>query len=157
MDQAFGDFTSWKALAVECDSRFFERARLRLPLRKHFDVLGEHQSRSDPTFGVMVAVEGKNRDSGLIEPSHLREEKEPGLIVAPFAVVEVAGDNQEGNTFLDGESDQVVESVPCGRSDLLGSGFVITGESPQGAVQVDVGGMEEAERRQRTPPFRLPW
>jgi hypothetical protein len=43
----------------------------------------------------MIAEEQEDQDSGPREPAHLLHEKEAGLIVAPIAVIKVAGDDNE--------------------------------------------------------------
>jgi hypothetical protein len=60
-------------------------------------------------FCIVVAIKQKDANVGLCEPAHLLHEKKASLIVAPFAIIEIARDDDEGDLVFDASADEIVE------------------------------------------------
>ena len=100
----------------------------------------------------MIAIEQEDGDIGLRQPAHLLHEEKAGLIVAPVAVIEVAGDDNEVDLVLDRLADEIIEGGAGRGANAFGRGALLPGKSLQGAVEMDIAGMDEAKRPQgRTP------
>ena len=125
--------------------------RLRLSTREAADVVGEPQGPRDLTLRVVIAVQQEDRNPLPMQPAHLLGEEEPRPVVLPGAVVQIASDDEEVHLFADGFGNQVLESVAGGRANPVGNPGFVTLESPQGAVEVDIGGVEKAEPAHRHP------
>ena len=67
----------------------------------------------------MIAVEQEDRNLGLREPAHLANEEETGLVVAPVAVIEIAGDDDEGDLIFDRLADEIVEAPRASRCECV--------------------------------------
>ena len=108
-------------------------------------VVRETEAAGDPALRVVVAVEQVDGNARGAEAAHLAGEEQAGLVVAPVAVVQVAGDDEERGLFFDGVSDKPLECVARGGADTFGGASLLSGEPLQGAVQMDVSGMKEAK------------
>ena len=118
------------------------------------DVVGQAEVAGHLVPGVVIAADEVDPDAGVAEVGHPPGEPEARVVVLPVAVVDVAGDEDEGDLLRDRQADQVLER-PTGRpADLLDGAPLIPVEPPQGAVEVDVGGVEELEHRIGARPRR---
>jgi hypothetical protein len=108
------------------------------------DVGRKAQPARHLALGVVVAVEQIDRDAGLVQPAHLAHEEVAGVEVAPGAVVEVAGDDEEIDRQLDRLVHEVGEGVPRGVAQRLHRGVLVGGQPAQRTVEVDVGGVDES-------------
>ena len=95
--------------------------------------------------GVMVPIEQIHRNSCPVQPTHLADKKQSGSVVAPIAVIKVAGDDQEGNPLFDCESDQLIKSFPGGGANGVSRRTFMSGKAPQGTVQMNICGVYEAK------------
>ncbi len=118
---------------------------LSLARRKHADIGRQCELAGDLAFGVVIAVKQEDGDLGLRQPAHLLHEEESGLVVAPIAVVEVAGDDDEIDLVLDRLTDEVLERGARGGANPFGCRALLPGQPLQGAVEMDVAGMDEAK------------
>ena len=109
------------------------------------DVARQGETACDLTCGVVVAMEQIDGNSRPGQAAHLPDEEEAGPVVAPIAVIEVAGDDQEGDLLLDGKSHQPIQSGPGGGANGLCRGAFMSGQPGQGAVQVNVRGVKKAK------------
>ena len=103
------------------------------------------EAARDLTSGVVIAIEQIDRNSGLMEAAHLADEKQTRPVVAPVAVIEVAGDDQEGDLLLDGKSHQPIQSFTGGGAYGLRRRSLMLGEPLQRAVQMNVRRVKEAK------------
>ena len=71
---------------------------------------------------------------------------EPGVVVAPVAVVEVAGDEHEVDAAVERQIDHPLERPPRRAADPLDGRVLVLLQAPQRAVEVDIGGVEERDR-----------
>lgn len=111
-------------------------------------VVGEREAAGDPALRVVVAEEQVDGNARRAETAHLAGEKQAGLVVAPVAVVQIAGDDEERGLFFGGVSDESLESVARGGANTFGSASFLPGKPLQGAVQVNVRGMKKAKGAQ---------
>jgi len=96
---------------VQGDVKVFDGEGLRFPGRERIHIVRQFESLRDLAFRVMVAVYYVDWDAGLREAADLAREKEAGLVVAPVPIVEVAGNDEEIDIFLDRVADQIVECL----------------------------------------------
>ena len=106
---------------------------------RHRDAEREHLRR------VVVAADGDDLDALPQQAAELLDQELAGAPVLPVAVVEVAGEEDELDLPLEGEVDHVDDGVAGGAADALDRGLGV--QALQGAVEVQVGGVEEAEVR----------
>jgi hypothetical protein len=64
-----------EALAVQCNGIVLQQKCFRPSCRKHTDVRRKDKAARNLTFGVMIAIEQEDRESGLRETAHLPDEK----------------------------------------------------------------------------------
>jgi hypothetical protein len=65
----------------------------------------------------MVSGKDEGGDANLIKAPHHSSEVESGPHVAPVAVEEVAGEDDEVDRLIDRKLNEIVEGRPCGRTD----------------------------------------
>ena len=117
-------------------------------------VVGQPEVAGHPVLGVVVAADQEDLDAGVAEVGHPLDEPEAGVVVLPVAVVDVAGDQDEGDLLVDRQPDQVLQRPPGRPADLRRRAPLVPVEPAQGAVEVDVGGVEELEHRTGPPSER---
>ncbi len=93
----------------------------------------------------MVAGEEEYRDAGAGQPAHGSGKIQACAHVLPIAIVKIAGDDNKVHAAGDGLGDQLVEGGAWRAADILGRDAFIAGEALEGAVEVDVCGVEEGE------------
>jgi hypothetical protein len=91
----------------------------------------------------VVAGDRDDRDAGLAQPPDLADVEQRGVEVAPRAVEDVAGDQDECDPLLERQVDEVRQRPPRCSPELLDGRAVVGGEPEHRAVEVDVGGVEE--------------
>src|ERR1700730_18703912 len=69
----------------------------------------KNKTARDLAFGVMIAIEQENLNLCLRKPSHLPDEEQTGLVIAPVAVIEIAGDGNEGDLLFDRLAYEIIE------------------------------------------------
>jgi hypothetical protein len=57
----------------------------------------------------MIAIEQEDRDSGLCETTHLPDEEQSGLVIAPVSVIEITSDDDECDLFFNRLADEVIK------------------------------------------------
>ena len=77
------------------------------------------------------------------QPAELPDQVQPGVVIAPIAVVEVARDQHEIDAFLDGQVDQSREGPPSRSSNSLDGRVLVPLESLERAIEVDIGRVEK--------------
>ena len=87
-----------------------------------------------------------DRDVRVPQAAKLLRQIEPGVVVAPVAVVEVAGDEHEIDAALERQIDHPLERPPRRAADPLDGRVLVLLQAPEGAVEVDIGGVQERDR-----------
>ena len=141
-----GGFLVPEALAVQDHAQRVEGEGLRFLRRETTHVVRQLELARHLAFGVVIAEKHENRNAGAPEATHLATEEDAGVVIAPAAIVEIAGNHHEINLLLDGTVDQLAKGVPCRVAQLRGRCIGISGESGERTVEVDVGGVNEAHR-----------
>lgn len=121
---------------------------LSLTRRKHADIGRQCELAGDLAFGVVIAMEQEDGDLGVRQPAHLLHEEESGLVVTPIAVIEVAGDDHEVDFVLGRLTDEVLERGARRGANSFGCRALLSGESLQRAVEMDVASVDKAKRFQ---------
>lgn len=93
----------------------------------------------------MIAGNHEYGDFSLLELDHSRAEVEAGVVVLPVPIVDVSGDDHKIDGLVDGQADEAIEGPAAGPSERFGRGFRSGRQSAQGAIEVEVGGVEEAK------------
>ena len=130
---------------VDRDVEVFDAHSLRRRSVEVGDAVREHQRARDSTRRVVVAANDDHRDPASRQSRHARAEVEPGLVVAPVAVVDVAGQHNERDVLSQRQIHHVVEGDPGGATDLIDRGTLVTLEAAERAVEVQIGGVKELE------------
>ncbi len=74
------------------------------------------------------------------------DEKKAGLIVPPIAVIKIAGDDDEGDLLFDCLTYEIVESNAGRSANAFGSGALVSGQTLERTVKMNVASMDEAKR-----------
>ena len=134
-----------ETLAVQGDSQFFEPDGVGFGTIEDVYVWRCRQLFRHVVLGIVVAVQNDGDDANRIEPRHLAVEKKAGVVFLPVGVVEIAGNDDERDLFLDGPVDQRRECGARRRAQQLDRCILVSGEPGQGAVDVNVGGVDELQ------------
>ena len=89
--------------------------RIALAGGKDLYAVGKTEAFCNLAFGIVVSMQHERRDTCLRQSAHLAREKEAGLVVAPVAVIEIAGDNNERDLLCDRLAHEVIKGLawPC--------------------------------------------
>jgi hypothetical protein len=115
------------------------------------DVVGQPQGPGDPAGRVVVSGEEEYPDAGRAEAVHLRYQVQARVVVPPVAVEEIACDHHEGGFLCQGQPDEVFEGAAGGAAEEVHRDPLVGVEAMEGAVQVDVGCVQEGEHGSRFP------
>ena len=96
---------------MQRDLQLVECKCLRLACAEDMHVIGQVEPPGDLAFGIVIAVEQVDRDTFLVEPPHLRDEEQPGLVVPPVAVIQIPGDDNKIGLLLDDQSNQRIKRL----------------------------------------------
>lgn len=87
-------------------------------------------------MGVVIAADQVDFDPLGVEAGHLFVKEKAGVVVAPVAIVDVSGNDDEGDSLVDGELDEIFERAAGGLADRLdGCSFILI-EAMQRTVEV---------------------
>ena len=112
------------------------------------DIGRQRELAGDVGGGVVVAAHDQ---AGPGEAAHLVREVQAGAEILPVVVIEVAGDDDEGHVLADGEVDDVGEGAAGAVARDVLRHAVAPRQPGERAVEMDVGGVQEAERCHVTP------
>lgn len=98
-----------EAPAVQPHVERVEPEGLRRARAEAVDIVGPGQIFGHHRTGVMIALQQIDRDAGLLQPAHRAREIQARPHVAPVAVEQVAGDDDEVHRLFAGTMDQIVE------------------------------------------------
>jgi hypothetical protein len=111
------------------------------------DVVGQAQVPGHLVGGVVIAGNDENGNPGILQPGHLPHQEQPGLIVPPVAVIQIAANDHERDRTLNGCLDEVFEGLPGRTAHFFNRHSLILGEAPQWAVEMDVSHVEKSKHR----------
>ena len=106
-------------------------------------VFRQRQLAADLAFGVVVAVDHINGNVALAQPRHLLDEEQPGIEVAPVAVIDIAGDNDEIDRFGLRQIDHPLQGPARRPAQQIDRRAIIGRKADQRAVEMDIGGVDE--------------
>ncbi|GGI31217.1 hypothetical protein GCM10010987_63320 [Bradyrhizobium guangdongense] len=89
-------------------------------------------------------MKNESRDVRRAQAPHLPDEKEPGLKIAPVAIIEIAGDDHESNLSVDRLGDKVLEGCSGRRSDSFSRGTFLTAQTSDAPFGSQPVGVEDA-------------
>lgn len=78
----------------------------------------------------------------------------PGAEVRPVAIVDITGDEDEGDFLLESKVDDCCEGATAGSEDLPDRSALAPGQPAQRGVQMEIGAVEEACHGPRLVLFR---
>jgi hypothetical protein len=93
--------------------------------------------------GVVIAADPHDAHARLAQPHHALAEEEPGRVVAPAAVEEVARQEQELRALGEAELDQTIERTARGTAQLGHGRTLVALEPDERAVEVQIGRVNE--------------
>jgi hypothetical protein len=134
-----------EALAVHDDAVLLEPHALGGAVGEDVGVGREVERTRHDAVGVVVPLHDEDADAGAFEAGQAQVEKDPGVVVAPVAVEDVAGQDHEGRLLVDGELHQALERAAAGDPDRRRGGAVVALEPTQRAVEVQIGRVDEGE------------
>jgi hypothetical protein len=91
----------------------------------------------------VVARDRDHWDLGVAQTVHLPREVGSRAEVRPVSVEEITGDQERVGLLVDRQIDEVCERCARGEAQLLDGRSVVASESPHGAIEVDVGCVNE--------------
>jgi hypothetical protein len=141
--QVLGGGRHPEAAAVQRHPQGLEPEGLGLARGKDMHVVGQFEPARHLALGIVVAVQQIDGDARLPQPPHLPDEEQPRVEVLPVAVVDIARDHHEIDLLVDGMGDERLKSVAGGGAQTLGWRVRVGGKPPQGAVEMEVGGVDE--------------
>src|SRR5690606_20706231 len=135
------DLSPREALPVY--GELLEAVRLRAVDAELDDSLGQPELAGHLVRRVVVARDDEDARAGLAQPGELRGEEEAGRVVAPVAVVDVARQQEGADVFLEAGVDERLEGAAGRAPELVDGGTLVALEAAQGAVEVQVGRVDE--------------
>ena len=91
----------------------------------------------------------KTPDAGAIEPCQFAIEEQADRGIAPFAVIDVAGDHDEGDLLGKRRIDERAEGLPARRGEATRELLILERKPLEGAPEMQIGRVQEAEFRHR--------
>ena len=150
-NQIFRDGTFPKALAGDGDVPFGEDEGLRRFLVQDGCVFRKIQGTRDFVGGIVVSLGDHDPDSLLVQAPQLIAQEKGDLHIGIVLVVQVSGEDQEGDPLFDGQVDQPFKGVPCCPPDTIELLFFPKGQIKKGTVQMNIGRMQEFHAHLRDP------
>jgi hypothetical protein len=123
-----------KTLAVKRNVQLIEPECFRAARIENMDAARKVQTLRYLTFGVVVAVQQLNWDVRGVEPAHLRGKEQTCFVVAPVAIIEVAGNYQKADLLLDREANKPIKGFPGRGAHTFGRAAVLPGQTFERAV-----------------------
>jgi len=155
--KVFCDWTWLEALAVDCDAHWqiVEADRLWLSVTQYPCVPRQIQGAGNLVVGVVITLLDDDANSLFFEPCKLITEKHRDLHIRAIVVIEITRKYNERDLLLDAQIDHALEGV-AGRSthsrDLRD---ILQGERLKGAVQMNIGCVNEFHIRSIKMPRRV--
>ena len=113
----------------------------------------QRQVLGDNRLRIVVPADHEDPNARLGQPVHLGAEEHRGFHAPEIAVVEIAGNHQCIDLFLEAEIDGSFESLSGGTANHSSDFGIAQRERPQRRVEMNIGGMDEAERHFDSSPY----
>ena len=110
--QIFADGAGGITLAMDNDAIGLQADGLRPAGGKYRHIAGQRHILRDLAGCIMIAGDDKDPDSCLLQPAHLSDKKEPGIVVLPVTIIEITRDQDKGDLFGDGKINQINKGPP---------------------------------------------
>ena len=107
-------------------------------------------------FGVVIALEQKDRNLRLGQPRDLAIEEQGDRGVAPVAVENIAGENGKSDFFRQRPVDQFDKGLAAGAGQPLAQRLVAQAQAAKRAAEMEVGGVKKGEVHGGEKRFVLP-
>jgi hypothetical protein len=121
--------------------------RLWLPLGKQMNVFSIFQPGSKPVLSIVISKNQIDFDPGILQTAHTVHKIKTCAVVAPLAIEEVTGDDDERAFLIYRERNEVIEGTARGVIDATGEILGLSRKTYQWTVNMQIGGMEKAEAR----------
>ncbi len=108
-------------------------------------VFRQGQAARHAVGGVVVARDQVDGDVGVSQLDHLLDEEQPGVEILPVAVVEIAGDEDEGHGLIFGQVDEILQRPARGAPHFGRRGPVVAIQTAQGAIEMKIRRVDELE------------
>ena len=135
---------------VNGHAQVLQQSGLGFPRRKDRNGFGQRDGRGHDTLGVMISLDDVDRDQLAMEPRQFACKEQADRRIAPFAIIDVARYQDEGDPLVDSLRDKAGEGTTARLRKAACDGLVLEREAKQGAAQVQVGGMKEAEAHDKS-------
>lgn len=114
--------------------------------------LRKHEFLGDPCDGIMVSTDDEDADTGLVQTPELLGQEAGRLHRGLVAIIEIAGDHQGIDVFVQAQIDDPNESAPRRIADQLRQLGIAQCERAEWGVQMNVRCVDEAVHA--LPPLR---
>ena len=130
-----------------------QQALRRLPLAKadamdqhrQGDAVGQAQFTGDARLGIVIAANQIATNACQMQPVKLRRQEQRRLHGCLLAVIQIAGDQQRIDPFLQAQINHRSECLPRRGADQFAQRRVAQSKAAQGGVEMYVGGVNETE------------
>ena len=112
--EIFGGFLLAEALAMQRHPQRLDAPGAGLARLEHKHVVRQLQLLRHLAFGIVIAEQQIHRNARLLEPPHLTAKENAGVVIAPGAVVQIAGQHHEIDSLVDRFGDEAGEGFAGG-------------------------------------------
>jgi hypothetical protein len=141
--EVFVDGTLRKAAAMQRHAEVVEADGLAAARAEQMHALDRGQLAGDLALGVVVALGDEDPHAGPRQTNELLTKEQAGPEVLPVAIEDVAGQHDQVDAPLDGGRHQPQEGLPGRAAQPLQRSARVLVQALQGAVDVQVGGVDE--------------
>jgi len=121
--------------------------RLWLPLGKQMNVFSIFEPGSKAVLSIVISKNQINFDPGILQTAHPVQKVKARAVVAPLAIEEVTGDDNERAFLIYRERNEIVEGKARRIVNATGEILGLSCKTYQWAVNMQIGGMEKAKAR----------
>src|SRR4029077_14626578 len=143
----FGDDPVRKAAAMQHDLEILEPEALGGAAWKFAHIRRQGDALRHHAFGIVIALEEEDADPGAIEPCQFAIEEEADRGIAPFPLIDVAGDHDEGDLLGKRRIDEGAEGLAARSGEAARELLILERKPLEKAPEMQVGGMQESEFR----------
>ncbi len=148
--EIFGHVAACVADAVDLRPRLaVDHGGMRFHIVRSEDdqVAGQTGGHRPAVQRIVIAVRDENANAGFSEPLYSAQESQLSAHAAAGAIVDIAGEDDEGGLALDSHPHERVESFERGVAQPRGDLRRHTSDHGERRVQMKIGGMDETEGR----------
>ncbi len=103
------------------------------------------EMRSDLALRIVIAAKQNDRDARLVKSSKLIHKEEAGVVILPFPIINVSGQDHEIDVFGDRKTHKIAKRVSGGSADRFDRSSFVLVETAEWAVKVKIGGVNKLE------------